>query len=95
MKSYHIWRNHVAISTAWLLSFYPRQTTSRQPLVVVKPMFAVSLANYGLDAAFVTKLPAHDIGQCAVNDLKKIWCRYINDHAWWRSCWYLLFGERC
>ena len=32
---------------------------------------AVSLANYGLDAAFVTKLPAHDIGQCAVNDLRK------------------------
>ena len=24
---------------------------------------AVSLANYGLDAAFVTKLPAHAIGQ--------------------------------
>ena len=28
---------------------------------------AVSLANYGLDAAFVTKLPAHAIGQAAVN----------------------------
>ena len=27
---------------------------------------AVSLANYGLDAAFVTKLPAHAIGQAAV-----------------------------
>ena len=26
---------------------------------------AVSLANYGMDAAFVTKLPAHAIGQCA------------------------------
>jgi Sugar kinases, ribokinase family len=24
---------------------------------------AVSLANYGLDAAFVTKLPKHEIGQ--------------------------------
>ena len=23
---------------------------------------AVSLANYGMDAAFITKLPAHDIG---------------------------------
>lgn len=32
---------------------------------------AVSLANYGIDATFVTKLPAHDIGQCAVNDLRK------------------------
>lgn len=32
---------------------------------------AVSLANYGLDAAFVTKVPAHDIGQCAVNELRK------------------------
>ena len=26
---------------------------------------AVSLANYGMDAAFVTKLPAHAIGQAA------------------------------
>ena len=32
---------------------------------------AVSLANYGLDAAFVTKVPAHDIGQCAINELRK------------------------
>ena len=32
---------------------------------------AVSLANYGLDAAYVTKVPAHDIGQCAVNALRK------------------------
>ena len=28
---------------------------------------AVSLANYGIDSAFVTKLPAHAIGQGAVN----------------------------
>ena len=32
---------------------------------------AVSLANYGIDAAFVTKLPAHEIGQAAVNSLRK------------------------
>ncbi|MEG2544150.1 MAG: sugar kinase [Longicatena sp.] len=32
---------------------------------------AVSLANYGIKASFVTKLPAHDIGQCAINDLRK------------------------
>ena len=32
---------------------------------------AVSLANYGLDAAFVTKLPAHSIGQAAVNSLRR------------------------
>ncbi len=32
---------------------------------------AVFLANYGLDAAFVTKLPAHAIGQCAVNSLRR------------------------
>ncbi len=31
---------------------------------------AVSLANYGLDAAYVTKLPAHAIGQAAVNSLR-------------------------
>ena len=31
---------------------------------------AVSLANYGMDAAFVTKLPAHAIGRGAVNALR-------------------------
>lgn len=32
---------------------------------------AVSLANYGFDACFVTKLPAHEIGQGAVNSLRQ------------------------
>ena len=32
---------------------------------------AVSLANYGLEAAFVTKLPTHEIGQAGVNSLRK------------------------
>lgn len=32
---------------------------------------AVSLANYGLNASFVSKLPAHEIGQAAVNSLRK------------------------
>jgi len=32
---------------------------------------AVSLANYGLDARFVTKLPKHDIGQAAVNSMRQ------------------------
>ena len=32
---------------------------------------SVSLANYGLDSAFVTKLPKHEIGQSAVNSLRK------------------------
>lgn len=32
---------------------------------------AVSLANYGVDAAFVSKLPSHEIGQAAVNSLRK------------------------
>ena len=32
---------------------------------------AVSLANFGMDAAFVTKLPKHEIGQAAVNDLRR------------------------
>ena len=31
---------------------------------------AVSLSNYGMDVAFVTKVPAHEIGQCAVNALR-------------------------
>ena len=32
---------------------------------------AVSLANYGINASFVSKLPAHEIGQAAVNSLRK------------------------
>lgn len=32
---------------------------------------AVSLANYGVDAKFVTKLPKHEIGQAAVNSLRR------------------------
>lgn len=32
---------------------------------------AVSLANYGVNVAFVSKVPAHEIGQCAVNALRQ------------------------
>ena len=32
---------------------------------------AVSLANFGMDAAFVSKLPTHEIGQAAVNSLRR------------------------
>lgn len=32
---------------------------------------SVSLANYGLDSVFVTKLPEHEIGQAGVNSLRK------------------------
>ena len=32
---------------------------------------AVSLANFGMDSAFVTKLPEHSIGQAAVNSLRR------------------------
>lgn len=32
---------------------------------------AVSCANYGDEAYFVTKLPAHEIGQCALNALRR------------------------
>ena len=32
---------------------------------------AVSLANFGVDARFVTKLPEHEIGQAAVNSIRR------------------------
>ena len=32
---------------------------------------AVSLANYGHNATFVSKVPTHEIGQCAINALRK------------------------
>ena len=31
----------------------------------------VSLANYGVDAAFVSKMPKHEIGQAALNSLRR------------------------
>lgn len=36
---------------------------------------AVSLANFGLDVFLITKVPSHDIGQCAVN-----WLRHYGVH---------------
>lgn len=32
---------------------------------------AVSLANYGIDAAFVSKVPAHEVGQACINSLRR------------------------
>ena len=32
---------------------------------------AIGLAQFGMDAAFVSKVPAHEIGQCAVNELRR------------------------
>ena len=32
---------------------------------------AVSLSSFGMKAAFVSKLPAHEIGQCAINELRR------------------------
>lgn len=32
---------------------------------------AVSLSQLGMDAAFVSKVPAHEIGQCAINALRR------------------------
>lgn len=32
---------------------------------------AVSLANYGIDASYVTKLPKHEVGQACVNGLRR------------------------
>src|SRR6186713_333552 len=33
---------------------------------------AVSLANYGVDAEFVTRLPENEIGQCALKEIRKM-----------------------
>ena len=40
---------------------------------------AVSCANYGHEAYFVSKLPEHEIGQCALNALRRygVHCDYI------------------
>ncbi len=40
---------------------------------------AVALANYGLDSYFLCKLPQHEIGQAALNHLRRfgVQCRYV------------------
>ena len=38
---------------------------------------AVSLSNFGHDAFFVSKVPAHEIGQAAVNSLRKFGVHYL------------------
>ena len=53
---------------------YERFTQSKEFGVIYgggEANVAASLANYGLDTYFVTKLPKHEIGQCAVNELRK------------------------
>ena len=56
---------------------------------------AVSCANYGHDAYFVTKLPKHEIGQSAVNALRKYGVKTDFICTWWRPRRYLLSGNRC
>ena len=51
---------------------------------------AVSLANYGHQAYFVSKLPKHEIGQCAVNALRKYGVETKIYRPRWQPRWYLL-----
>ncbi len=44
---------------------------------------AVSCANYGHDAYFVTKLPKHEIGQSAVQRIAQVWRKDGFHCAWW------------
>ena len=46
------------------------KTTRCRLLLAEAKHVAVSLANYGVDAAFVSKLPTHAIGQAAVDSLR-------------------------
>lgn len=55
---------------------------------------AVSLANYGIDAAFVTKLPAHEIGQAGVNALPPLWRGYLLHRPRRRPGRHLFCGKR-
>ena len=43
---------------------------------------AVSCANYGHDAYFVTKLPKHEIGQSAVNALRSKLASFVTTNSY-------------
>ena len=56
---------------------------------------AVSLANFGMDAHFVTKLPKHEIGQAGVNSLRKYGVNTNNIARGGDRVRYILFRKRC
>ena len=58
--------------TRRILSFCTELHPMELPMVVGEANVAISLANYGMDASFVTKLPAHEIGQAGVNSFKTV-----------------------
>lgn len=57
--------------TPSVICVWCRATGSRRPTPAVRPTWPFRWPNYGLDAAYVTKVPAHEVGQCAVNELRR------------------------
>jgi sugar/nucleoside kinase (ribokinase family) len=54
-----------------LSSGSPRRTASRLSTAGGESNVAVSLANFGLSSTFVSRIPANDIGECAIMELRK------------------------
>lgn len=55
---------------------------------------AVSLANYGVDAAFVTKLPENPIGEAAIGELAPSLRKYRENRERRQPGGHLLSGKR-
>ncbi len=70
-KSSYIWRNHASPCTRKDIIAFVQAETLGATYGGGEANVAVSLANYGFDAYYVTKLPTHEIGQAAVNSLRK------------------------
>ena len=58
---------------------------------------AVSLSNYGHDAFFVSKVPAHEIGQAAINSLRRygVHTEYVSRGGNRLGVYYLETGASC
>jgi len=54
---------------------------------------AVSLANYGFDTEFVTRLPKNDIGDCALQEIRKYNVSYLPTYRLAVTAWAFIFWK--
>ena len=69
MKVFNVWRNYAPAESAGTWRFF------QSPMLEAtfgsgEANVVVSLANYGMDAEFLTVLPQNDIAECCICELR-------------------------